>query len=119
MAHYISLEQYSVFTPPSNQLFAAQQSVQNAPEEPIAVQESPDAAAPIVVGSASPNYGNYGSNPIKPDDFNKFGTNPVKPDDFHKFGESNPSDGEEKEESLVSVYSATPAKSQMYAMRRK
>jgi hypothetical protein len=106
MAHYIALEQYSVFTPPSNQLFAAQQPVQNAPAEPIAVQESPEAAAPIVVGSASPNYGNYGSNP-------------VKPDDFHKFGETNPSEGEEKQESLVSVYSATPAKSQMYAMRRK
>jgi len=106
MANYIALDQYSVFVPPSSQLFTEQQTVSSS-EPPV--QQSPETASPIVVGSASPNYGNYGSNPIRPDDFHKFGESKEEPAEK----------GNAEEDSLVSIYSVTPAKSQMYAMRRK
>ena len=131
MANYKTLEAYSVFTPPSNQVlfpsYIPAQLEQNLAGE---VQSSPSQTNPDEVGSSVqqiPVRSHWELKSSNPKHYEPLKSNPIRPDDFHKFGDKNKSESHQqtessqkpKSESPVQNYSTSPAQSQMYAMKRK
>ena len=134
MANYTALDSYSVFTPPKNQFFAS-----NVDPTPIPVQPSPAPSSAGEVGSqsdyvmdsvgvsADPSYDHYlKSKPIRDDDFQKMGATSESSSYGYYSGSPNPDPQPPQpfiprsvSESQIESHSATPALSQMYAMKRK
>jgi len=101
MANYKSLEAYSVFTPPSDQvLFPSYIPTHLEKKLAVEVQSSPSKTHPDQVGSVQqiPVRSNWESKSVNPKYYQELRSHPIRPDDFHHYGsKQNESEQEEQD----------------------